>query len=111
MFLKEGDIFRHPTPDTRHPKKEKPMSKPWFDPKTGMLLFDQYVQEMPSFKKVMEDEVVTNEEFRAQAEKVSGLLQQLERMLDNDTKTVCTAALCELAVLNALLLKRAQTSV
>jgi hypothetical protein len=86
------------------------MSKPWFDPKTGILLFDQYVSEMPSFKKAVADDIVTGEELLAQAEKVTGLLQQLEGMLDEPTKTVCTTALCELAVLNALALKRAQSS-
>lgn len=85
------------------------MNRPWFDPNTGILLFDQYVAEMPSFKKVVADDVVTNEEYAAQAQKVTGLLQQLEGMLAPEVKPVCTAALCELAVLNALMLKRAQT--
>ena len=79
------------------------MSKPWFDPKTGILLFDQYVAAMPSFKKIMADNTVTNEEFLAQAEKVTGLLKQLESMLTPETHRVCTAALCELSVLNALM--------
>jgi hypothetical protein len=79
------------------------MNKPWFDPKTGILMFDQYVAVMPSFKKVMEDNTVTSEEFLAQAEKVTGLLKQLEGMLTPEAHTVCTAALCELSVLNALM--------
>lgn len=84
--------------------------KPWFDPKTGILLFDQYVVEMPSFQKVLADNVVTNEEFVAQAEKVVGLLHQLETMLTPEARTVCTTALCELAVLNAIMHLRTPSS-
>lgn len=82
--------------------------KPWFDPDNGVVLFDQYVAEMPSFQKVLADNVVTNEEFVAQAEKVVGLLHQLESMLTPEARTVCTTALCELAVLNAFMNLRAQ---
>jgi hypothetical protein len=82
------------------------MHKPWFDPKTGILMFDQYVAKMPSFKKVMADDVITNEEFLAQAQKVAGLLKHLEGMLTPEAHTVCTAALCELSVLNALMNQR-----
>ena len=38
------------------------MSQPWFDSKTGTLLLDEYVSQRPSFRKVMEDSVVTDEE-------------------------------------------------
>lgn len=85
------------------------MSRPWFDKTTGGLLIDDYVNEMPSFRKVMADNVVTSEEFAAQALKVNGLLQQLETMLPPEVKTVATSALCELAVLHAFSLVQAQS--
>ena len=81
------------------------MSRPWFDQKTGILMFDQYVTEMPSFKKILEDGVVTNEEYRHQAEKVLGLMQHLESILEPEQKLVCTTALCELSVLSTLTAK------
>ncbi|MCS6776321.1 MAG: hypothetical protein RMJ43_07135 [Chloroherpetonaceae bacterium] len=84
--------------------------KPWFDPETGVILFDHYVTEMPSFQKVVADNVVTDEEFLAQTQKVIGLLHQLETMLTPEARTVCTTALCEMAVLNAFLHLRAKAA-
>lgn len=81
------------------------MNRPWFDPENGVMLFNDYVAEMPSFKKITEDSVVTDTEVGEQAEKVVSLLKELERMLSPEAKEVATDALCELAVLNALQLK------
>lgn len=83
------------------------MYKPWFDPATGVLLLDQYVAERPSFAAVMADGQVTDEEVAEQAERVVGLLRQLEDLLPEPTRPVATDALCELAVLYALERQRA----
>ena len=85
------------------------MSKPWFDPDSGAPLFDQYVGEMPSFRKIVADEVITNDELSGQARKVASLLQELEGRLSPDEKSLVTEALCELAVLHALHAKRTET--
>lgn len=78
------------------------MSRPWTDEMTGLPLFDQYVSEIPSYKKVMQDGTVTHDEFAAQQQKVVGLMQQFETMLEPDEKAVAMALLCEWAVLNAM---------
>lgn len=78
------------------------MAKPWFDAETGTLLLDEYVVDMPSFKKIMEDDVITDDELAGQAHKVVSLLQQLESMLEPQAKEVATQVLCELAVLTSL---------
>jgi hypothetical protein len=78
------------------------MDKPWFDPQTSTLLLDEYVFERNSFKKILEDSIVTPEEVVAQAKQVIDLLEKLEQMLSPEAKAVATEALCELAVLYAI---------
>ena len=36
------------------------MDKPWFDPQTGTLLLDEYVVEMDSYRRIVEDETITD---------------------------------------------------
>ena len=76
--------------------------KPWFDSKTGFLLLDEYVAEMPSFLKIMEDGVLTDEERVQQIQRVTALLKELEMALSPTAKDIATNALCELAVLHTL---------
>jgi hypothetical protein len=78
------------------------MDKPWFDPQTGMLLLDEYIADMPSFQKIMADDVITDREMADQGQKVVTLLQQLDAALAPDVRRLATDALCELAVLYAL---------
>jgi hypothetical protein len=78
------------------------MDKPWFDPNTGLLLLDEYVADMPSFKKIMADEIITDSEIIEHGEQVTVLLKQLDAVLAPDVKRLVTEALCELAVLYAL---------
>ena len=78
------------------------MSKPWFDPDTGMLMLDEYVSEMPSFRRILADDVVSEQEYQDHAEQTVSLLRRLEKQLPDDTKALATEALCELAVLYAL---------
>ena len=81
------------------------MPTPWFDA-DGTLLLDQYVLERPSFRHVLEDEQVTDEEYLAQATHAADLLHQLEAALPPETHALATDALCELAVLYAFDLRR-----
>ncbi len=78
------------------------MSLPWFDRESGTLLLDEYVSARPSFRKVMEDGVVTDEEVTTQAHHVLDLLRRFEAMLSPEVRSVATDVLCELAVLYAL---------
>lgn len=78
------------------------MSRPWTNETTGLPLFDQYVNEIPSYRKVIHDGFVTPEEYSGQEQKVAGLMQQFEAMLEPDERAVAMALLCEWAVLNAM---------
>jgi hypothetical protein len=87
---------------------DETMNKPWFDPQTEMLLLDEYVAAMPSYRKIMADAVVTDEELHGHAHRVMELLRQLEAALPAELKELATDALCELAVLYAVQRKRSE---
>jgi hypothetical protein len=86
------------------------MDKPWFDPETGTLLLDEYVVEMDSYRRIVEDETITDDELVEQTKRVTSLLRQLEETLSPEVKAIATKALGELAVLNALQVKRLQAA-
>jgi hypothetical protein len=86
------------------------MDRPWFDQDTGTLLLDEYVLEMDSYQRIVEDEAITDAELVEQTQRVASLLQRLEEALSPEAKALATEALCELAVLNALQVKRLQAA-
>jgi hypothetical protein len=86
------------------------MDRPWFDQDTGTLLLDEYVLEMDSYQRIVEDELITDAELVEQTQRVASLLQRLEEVLSPEAKALATEALCELAVLNALQVKRLQAA-
>jgi hypothetical protein len=86
------------------------MDKPWFDPETGTLLLDEYVVEKDSYRRIVEDETITDAELVEQTKRVASLLRQLEEALSPEAKAIATEALSELAVLNALQVKRLQAA-
>jgi hypothetical protein len=86
------------------------MDKPWFDPETGTLLLDEYVVEMDSYRRIVEDEMITDDELVEQTQRVASLLRQLEEALSPEAKAIATEALGEVAVLNALQALRLQAS-
>jgi flagellin-specific chaperone FliS len=86
------------------------MDKPWFDQETGTLLLDEYVLEMDSYRRIVEDETITDDELVEQTQRVTSLLRQLEDTLSPEAKAIATEALGELAVLNALQIKRLQAA-
>ena len=86
------------------------MDKPWFDPETGTLMLDEYVLEMDSYRRIVEDETITDDELVEQTKRVTSLLRQLEETLSPEAKAIATEALGELAVLNALQVKRLQAA-
>ena len=77
------------------------MDKPWFDPETGTLMLDEYVVEMDSYRRIVEDEMITDDELVEQTQRVASLLRQLEEALSPEAKAIAIEALGELAVLNA----------
>ncbi len=86
------------------------MDRPWFDQDTGTLLLDEYVLEMDSYRRIVEDELITDAELVEQTQRVASLLQRLEEVLSPEAKSLATEVLCELAVLNALQVKRLQAA-
>jgi flagellin-specific chaperone FliS len=86
------------------------MDRPWFDQETGTLLLDEYVAEMDSYRRIVEDETITDAELGEQTQRVTSLLRQLEETLSPEAKAIATEALGELAVLNALQVKRLQAA-
>ena len=86
------------------------MDKPWFDQETGTLLLDEYVLEMDSYRRIVEDETITDAELVEQTQRVTSLLQRLEETLSPEAKALATEALGELAVLSALQVKRLQAA-
>jgi hypothetical protein len=86
------------------------MDKPWFDQETGTLLLDEYVLEMDSYRRIVEDETITDAELVEQTQRVTSLLRQLEGALSPEDKALATEALSELAVLSALQVKRLQAA-
>ena len=86
------------------------MDRPWFDQETGTLLLDEYVVEMDSYRRIVEDETITDAELDEQTKRVTSLLRQLEETLSPEAKAIATEALGELAVLNALRVKRLQAA-
>jgi hypothetical protein len=85
-------------------------NKPWFDQETGTLLLDEYVLEMDSYRRIVEDEAITDAELVEQTQRVASLLRQLEEALSPEAKAIATEAFSELAVLNALQVKRLQAA-
>jgi len=55
--------------------------RPWFDQETGTLLIDEYVVEMDSYRRIVEDEAITDAELVEQTRRVASLLRQLEESL------------------------------
>lgn len=78
------------------------MSNPWFDENTNVLLFDEYVSEAASFRKIMADGIVTEQELHDQAHMVVSLLKELEVKLSPEIKPLVTSMLTELAVLHTM---------
>jgi hypothetical protein len=86
------------------------MDRPWFDEQTGTLLLDDYAVEMDSYRRIVEDETITDAELLDQTQRLMSLLQQLEEVLSPEAKALATEALSELAVLSALQVKRLQAT-
>ncbi len=68
----------------------------------GILNIDEAVVETPSYKKIMEDGIVTEEELVSQAEKVVSLLQTMEKKYNEEQLSEIKALLTESSVLYAV---------
>jgi hypothetical protein len=84
--------------------------RPWFDRETGTLMLDEYAVEMDSYRRIVEDETITDAELAEQTQRVVSLLRQLEETLSPEAKAIATEALSELAVMAHLQVKRLQAA-
>lgn len=73
----------------------------FFD-KNGMLNIDELIVEQPSFIKIMEDGVVTEEELQEQSKRVEAILKDLEKTASPETIEKVRHLLAEMSVLVAI---------
>lgn len=70
----------------------------FFD-KNGVFNLDETVMEMASFKKIMEDGIITDSELSEQAERVSSLLHKVEDNCTEEQAKLVRDLLAEMSVL------------
>lgn len=68
----------------------------------GVLNLDEAIMEMDSFKKIMEDGSVTDDEILQQANHVTVLLHRIEEICTPEQVTLVKEAMAELSVLYAV---------
>lgn len=73
----------------------------FFD-ENGYLNFDDAVMNVESFKKIMEDGVVTDQELAEQSRKVADLFRKLEQTCSKEQIGLIKDAFCEIGVLFAV---------
>jgi hypothetical protein len=91
-------------------KEDTLMDRPWFDQETDVLLLDEYIVEMDSYKRIVEDGNITDTELFEQTLRVVTLMRRLEEALSPEAKAIATEAFGEMAVLNALQALRLQAT-
>lgn len=79
------------------------MEKPWFDPETGVLMLDEYIPTLPSYRKYLADGIVTPAEVAEQAQNLAKSLGKLEQSLSPEQHALATEALCETAFLYGMM--------
>ena len=67
----------------------------------GILNIDELVAENATFRNIMEDGIVTDEELKAQSDKVIAILQDFETKYTEEQLTEIKQLLVELSVLYA----------
>lgn len=73
----------------------------FFD-ETGTLNIDELILQQPSFKKIMEDGIVTKEEITGQKKRVIAILKKLEQNSTPEQIDLVRELLAEISVLVAV---------
>ena len=73
----------------------------FFD-KNGVLNLDEAVMDIDSFKTIMADGIVTDEELKAQSDRVIGILHDMEKKYSPEQLKEIKQLLAETAVLYAI---------
>ncbi len=71
------------------------MGKPWFDAETGVLMLDDYITSLPSYKTYVADGIIIPSEVAAQAQHLAASLKKLEESLSPEQHAQEKKALCE----------------
>src|SRR5829696_6507624 len=108
--LRSCKAFKGTDPSLQVGKEAFLVDRPWFDQETDVLLLDEYIVEMDSYKRIVEDGTITDTELLEQTLRVVTLLRQLEDALSPEAKALATEAFGEMAVLNALQALRLQAT-
>lgn len=74
----------------------------FFDNETGLFNLDEQVQTRASFQKIMQDQLVTEEEIEEQSHLVISLFKELEKTLSPGDLEKVNNALAEMGVLYAI---------
>jgi len=72
----------------------------FFD-ETGSLNLDEMILNQPSFRKIMEDGIVTEEELAEQSQRVTDMLKRLEKNLSPEQIDQVRELLAEISVIVA----------
>lgn len=73
----------------------------FFD-ENGIFRLDEMVAQRATFKKIMEDGIVTDEEVKAQAELVLSLYRNLDNIFDAEQLAVIADVITETGVLHSI---------
>ena len=68
----------------------------------GFIDIDEMIAQEPSFQKIMEDGVVTDDELREQTETVINLLHEVENRFSEDDQLLVKRLFTEANVLSAI---------
>jgi len=68
----------------------------------GFIDIDEMIAQEPSFQKIMEDGVVTDDELREQTEAVINLLHEVENHLSEEDQLLVKKLFAETNVLSAI---------
>ena len=68
----------------------------------GFFCIDELVNRQPTFRKIMEDGVVTEKEVEDQGALVISMLKQIEAILEPEKLKVVEQLLAEMSVLSAI---------
>ena len=65
----------------------------------GLLNLDEVIMKSPSFQQIMEDGIVTEEELKAQSDRVMALIEKVQQMCSEEQQVAVKELMAEMNVL------------
>ena len=75
--------------------------KKLFD-KNGLLNIEDLIMNAPSFQKIMEDQLITEDEIKEQSERVINILKEIEEKFNEEQMELIRNLLAEVSVFVAI---------